>query len=209
MIWSDGPVLRRALALTVTVCAVAVCAVAVCAVLGVVLGPQTSYAAPGCPRPAPAVAVQRATVVFTGVVTSATPSGTSFVHNVKVDRVYKGQVTTAEVRVRTTGGTCGLGRLTPDERYVVMAMPDGDSWLAGPRSGTAPASDALLARVQSLLGQGTAPTKAPTTPKQVTYQQVGADHPRPFLRVAAPGFALILVGLLGLVVARRWGRVPA
>ena len=205
MIWSDGPVLRRAFALA----AAAVCALAACALLGVVVVPQASYAAPACPRTAPAVAVQRATVVFTGVVTSATASGTSYVQNVQVDRVYKGQVTTAQVRVRTTTGKCGLGKLTPDERYVVMAMPDGDSWLAGPRSGTAPATDALLARVQSLLGQGTAPTKAPTTPKQVTYEQVGADHPRPFLRIAAPGFALVLVGLLGLVVARRGGPATA
>jgi hypothetical protein len=199
VIWSDGRVLRRALALLI---------VTGCAVLGVgaVLGPQTSYAAGGCPRPAAAVAVQRATVVFTGVVTSATVSGDSFVQSVQVDRVYKGDVTSADVRVRTTSGACGLGRLTPDERYVVLATPDGDSWLAGPRSGTAPANDALLARVQSLLGSGTAPTTS-SAPQEVSYQQVADTHPRSFLRMAAPGFALVIVGLLGLAVARRWGRV--
>jgi hypothetical protein len=153
--------------------------------------------------------VQRATVVFTGVVTSAVASGTSFVQTVQVDRLYKGQVTSGEQRVRTTGGKCGLGKLTVDERYVVMATPDGDSWLAGPRSGTAPATDALLARVQSLLGPGTAPTTPPAAPQEVTYEEVGAAQPRPFLRVAAPGFALVIVGLLGLVVARRWGRATA
>jgi hypothetical protein len=193
-------VLRATLALAI---------VAASAVFGVALGPQASDAAPGCPRPAPGVAVQRATVVFTGVVTSAVASGTSFVQTVQVDRLYKGQVTSGEQRVRTTGGTCGLGKLTTDERYVIMATPDGDSWLAGPRSGTAPATDALLARVQSLLGPGTAPTTPPATPQEVTYEEVGSAQPRPFLRVAAPGFALIIVGLLGLVVARRWGRAPA
>jgi hypothetical protein len=192
-------VLRRALALAV---------VAACLALGVVLAPPT-YAAPACPHPRPVVAVQRATVVFTGVVTSVAARDTSFVQTVQVDRVYKGDVTSAEVRVRTTGGACGLGRLTVDERYVVMATPDGDSWLADPRSGTAPATDALLARVQALLGQGTAPTTAPPAPREVSYEQVGAAHPRPFLRLAAPGFALVIVGLLGLVVARRWGRAAA
>jgi hypothetical protein len=201
VIWSDGRVLRRALALAI---------VSACALLGAgaVLGPQTAYAAPGCPRPAAAVAVQRATVVFTGVVTSATASGDSFVQAVTVDRVYKGDVTSVDVRVRTTGGACGLGKLTADERYVVLATPDGDSWLAGPRSGTAPATDALLARVQALLGPGTAPATS-SAPQQVTFEQVADTHPRSFLRVAAPGAALVIVGLLGLVVARRWGRASA
>jgi hypothetical protein len=170
--------------------------------------PRAADAA-GCTRPAPRVAAQRAAVVFTGVVTSATGAGDSFVQTVRVDRIYKGQVTSAEQqRVRTTGGRCGLGKLTPDERYVVMATPDGDSWLAGPRSGTAAASDALLARIQSLLGRGTAPT-TPSAPQKVSYHQVGTTHPRSFLRTAAPGLALVIVGLLGLAAARRWGRATA
>jgi hypothetical protein len=200
----DGRVLRRALALAlVTACALLT---GVLAPVGV-LAPQAADAA--CPHPAPEVAVRRATAVFTGVVASAAASGTSFVQVVKVDRLYKGQVTSAEVRVRTTTGACGLKQLTTGERYVVFAAPDGDSWLASPRSGTAVASDALLARVQALLGPGTAPATAPPTPRQVAYDQVGAAHPRPFLRSAAPGIALVIVGLLGLVVARRWGRAVA
>jgi hypothetical protein len=194
VIWSDWRVLRRALALVF---------VAACAV---VIGPQASDAARPCPRPTPAVAVQRATVVFTGVVTTAAASGTSFVQTVQVDRIYKGQVTTANVRVRSTGGRCGLGQFIVGERYVVMATPDGDSWLAGPRSGTAAASDALLAQIQALLGPGTAPAAPEPTPTQVSYERVASTHPRPFLRMAAPGFALVIVGLLGLVVARRWRR---
>ena len=179
--------------------------VAACLVVG--LAPQPASAAPACRRPTPDVAMRNAAAVFTGVVASAAAQGTSFVQVVTVDRLYKGQVVTSgQVRVRTTTGRCGLGRLTQGERYVVMAMPDGDSWLAGPRSGTAAASDALLARVQAVLGQGTAPTTGPTAPPEVSFDRVGAEHPRPFLRAAAPGFALVIVGLLGLLgvgVARR------
>jgi hypothetical protein len=194
----DGRVLRRALVLAL---------LAIPVVIG--LGVASEPASAACPRPAPPVAAQRATAVFTGVVASAAPSGTSFVQVVTVDRLYKGQVITAEVRVRTTGGKCGLGQLTQGERYVVFATPDGDSWLAGPRSGTSPATDALLARVQAVLGQGTAPAAGPSAPPDVTYTRVGAAHPGPLLRTAAPGIALVIVGLLGLLVTRRWGRAAA
>ena len=162
--------------------------------LAVLFSPGSAVAA--CARPTPEAAVRHATVVFTGVVTSATAGKGSFVNAVRVDRLYRGQVTSADVRVRTTGGECGLGALTRGERYVVMATPDGDSWLAGPRSGTVVATDALLVRIRSLLGAGTAQATT-STPRPVDYQQIGSASPRSFLRFATPGFVLIGVGLLG------------
>jgi hypothetical protein len=198
MIWSNGRVLRRPAVL------LAVTALLWLGSPASPLSPVVPPAGAACPRPAPGAAVQRAAAAFTGTVTAATASADGFVQTVRLDRVYKGDVTGTEVRVRTTAGPCGLGQLRTGQRYVVLAAAAGDSWLAGPRSGTAPAASALLTRVQQLLGAGTAPTAGPSAPQQVTFDTVGDTHPRPFLRVAAPGFALVLLGLLGLVVSRRF-----
>lgn len=164
----------------------------------------TTYAAPKCHKPGAVVAMTSAEVVFAGVVTASEASGTSFVATVKVDRVYKGDLTTTDVRVRTGSGRCGLGQLSLDERYVVMANADGDSWLAGAESGTAVATDQLLVRVQEVLGDGTAPVTPPSEPPAPTYTLVGDESPPEFLRAAAPGIALALIGLLGLLAVRRF-----
>ncbi len=174
-------------------------------VLAVTMAGGASYAARDCTEPAPAEAMGSAEVVFTGVVRSSESSGLYFVSTVEVDRVYKGEVTTAEVRVRTGTGKCGLGQLSADERYVVMAQADGDSWLARPNSGTAVATDSLLAQLQSVLGAGTAPVTVEPEQPTPTYALVGEENPPELLRSTAPGIALALVGLLGFLAVRRFG----
>lgn len=153
-----------------------------------------------------------ASAIFTGVVTSVTKEskpggqrGAIFTHEIDVDLVYKGDVTTSSVQVRTerTRDTCSLGELAADTTYVFFTRPEGETWVAAGASGTAPASDRLLAKVERLLGEGHPPV--PPAPETATFTNVSDGEPTTLTRAAAPGLALIIIGLFGLVVAGRLG----
>ncbi len=164
---------------------------------------------------------KRARAVFTGTVESsdvlppvgAGGSGTGdlrFEQTVVVDRVYKpggaSLITSERVDVLTerVQGECSLGRLTPGARYVVFAsVSDGDLVSAGD-GGTALAEAGLVSEVEQVLGSGRLPVAPPTPTAELT--TVDTRVPTTFSRAALPGAVLVLVGLLGLVVVRRFAR---
>lgn len=188
--------------------ALATLAAVLLTLLGVYAATPVAHATPqNCP-PVPggrAEQIAAAQAVFSGVVAAATPGtgGRAVVHDVTVDRIYQGQVATTDVRVRTTTDPCGLGALTVGERYLFLVTADGDAWMAAGTSGTDRASDGLVAEITSLLGPGTAPGGAPAAPVEASFERVASVRPTPFLRVAAPGIALVIVGVLGLALVRR------
>lgn len=189
-------------------------AVALLAAGVVLLTVPRSGAAPDCAKGTVA-ATEAADAVFSGVVTavkrtSRGPGDAEFTNTIQVDRVYKGPIAEQAVPVLTQTGTRarpGLGALERGERYLFFVRVGTDVLAAGGCSGTDVASRDRVTRVETLLGEGR-PAVVPDEPKppEATFTKVAGSDPTDFTRSAAPGLALVLVGLLGLVVVRRLGR---
>ena len=70
--------------------------------------------------------------------------------------------------------------------------------------GTVPVDAEVVDKVVRLLGEGRDPV--PPVPESAEFTPVETGEPTTLARAAAPGLALVLIGLLGLVVVRGLGR---
>lgn len=172
---------------------------------GVVLGQLPAHAC-SCVSGSMQSHAKQASDVFTGTVSDVSRQRSGKLvttYTVAVERVYKGDVRTATVQVSSTGSTrsCALTDLQADRSYLFFVRADGSELSANSCGGTAPASNTMLTRVERLLGDG-----RPATPPQVPkaeFTRVADAQPDSLSRLAAPGVALVLAGLLGLFVVRR------
>jgi hypothetical protein len=137
--------------------------------------------------------------IFTGTITDRTVAGTTVTYVVETDRVYKGEVAEPPVEVSTDArrARCGKPGLRTDKEYVFFVTRDGEALSVDSRGGTARATGQLVADVEQLFGEGR-PAVEPE-PDPVAFTTVAGD-PAELRRVAAPGAALVIVGLLGLVL---------
>lgn len=179
---------------------------------GLALAAPASAAPRACPAPGLAQQVADADVVLAGTVTEVArartdrPRQAEATYTLEVDRVWRGPSReVVEVTAPAVSRTCGLA-LTPGRRYVLLASAQGADLATDARLGTAPAGDALVARVTAELGEGRAVGVEPTEPAEPVATTVDDSPPPDFGRTAAPGAALALVGLLGLLVVRRRAR---
>jgi len=184
--------IRRLLAVLLLVCC------------GVVSVGASASAAP-CPKPDPMdEQTMSADAVFVGTIVDRTERAAEVTYDVAVDDVYKGDIDErATVSSPLRPRACGLPDLRVDDELIFFVTAQGDELSTVADSGTARATNARTSRVEALLGAPTSPV--PPEPIEATFTQV-ADDATSLERLVAPGFALVLVGLLGLVLVAATGR---
>jgi hypothetical protein len=183
----------------------------VLACVGIVLAQVPSQAVCRCVQQSDVQTdIKRADAVFSGVVvdSSGTAGGTKSdfaTYEIEADTLYKGNVRTSTVDVRSKNDDCSLGELKSDEPYVFFVTEQSSELRADQCGGTAPSSGKLVRQVEQVLGDGTTlgGSKKPDEPVEVQFTKVSDAEPDSLTRIAAPGAALVLVGLLGLLVVRR------
>jgi hypothetical protein len=186
--------------------------VAAALLAGTLATASPSSAAPGrCPPSTLKKDIKKADVVFRGVVTKVKPvrgKGDQRTRNYRVqaDRVYKASLVTENVTVTAAVGTrCEVPLLKKDKRYLFFATEEGSRLMATPA--TARATHALTGQVVARLGDGVVPR--PTPPATADFTKVADASPPALSRLLAPGAALLIVSLLGLLVLGRIGRSHA
>ena len=194
-----SPVVRRVLA-----------AVCMAAATLVVL-PATALAARPCPDPTLGRDIDHADVVFRGEVTKVRPvertgQQATRTYKVNADRVYKSSLVTDQVVVTARVGTrCALPKLQTGTRYLVFVTEHRSRLLA--QSGTAEATPRFTRQVVQRLGNGAQPDVTPPAAARLT--RVSGATPPPLSRLLAPGVALVLVSVLGLLFLGRRNRRAA
>jgi hypothetical protein len=186
----------------------------VVALTTVIVSDASAHAACRCKDLSLPQQVNNAGAVFSGTLTMASGPTTSgdrqtMSYDVKVDRVYKGDITSPRVTVKSDASeaACGLTGMTADTRYlffVRVSEADAADLFANSCGGTGPAKSARTQKIVALLGPGSTPI--PPTPEEATFTPVAGAEPATLTRLAAPGAAMVVVGLLGLMVFGALGR---
>ena len=168
---------------------------------GLVLVPPAAQACT-CQVPSVPQASRQADVVFTGLMLGQQRDRQRAELAFEVDRIYKGEVGSGTIDLASPTDSCGL-KLVEDQPYLVFAV-DGRSGLVSEECyGTVRARQRAVTAVERALGPGEAYQEPAPEPAKPTYTRVLDSEPPEFTRVAAPGAAMALVGLLGWFVVRR------
>jgi hypothetical protein len=167
-------------------------------------------AAPRCPRTTLDQDINHADVVFRGEVEKAGAvqgprKQRTRTYRVRSDRVYQSSLVQPSVVVTARVGTrCPVPTLAEGKRYIFFVTERGPLLIA--RNGTARASATLTRQVEKRLGTGAQPEPPP--PATAELSKVADAEPPGLSRLLAPGAALVIISLLGLLVVGRLSRRP-
>lgn len=174
-------------------------------VLGLALTSGSAAAACACKPGTFEQQVKRADVIFVGAVDEVTNESPGHSYAVTATHSYAGTVDhTTEVQSLAGRKNCGLGALKEGRDYVFLATGSAAPYQTDACSGTATATSERVDKVAGLLGEGE--PVAPPPPPEATMTRVEDAPPLGFARLAAPGAAAVLLGVLGLFVVRRLAR---
>lgn len=163
----------------------------------------------GCRKPAQGKLLDQADVVVTGTVAAVDDSVNPAQFTLTLNRIYRGAsaIETSTLTV-AQDPDCPLTKLEPGAApWIVGARGEaGGSQL--PKvigcNVTGPSTTARMNIIEQRFGTGVAPVKP--TPPAPTLTKVESAGPERFTRLAAPGAAMFVIGLLGFVGVRRLGR---
>jgi hypothetical protein len=171
----------------------------------------SAVTAPECPPLTVEESTKNARAVFSGIVTAVEKQdrtdglpGAVYEQTVTVDLVYQGNIDTETVQVQTDRNhlQCSLGELVTGAEYMFFVT--GTPWFASGDSGTRLSDATVVEQVEAVLGAGQPPVQP--APEKAVFTAVETSEPDSLSRIAAPGAALVLIGLLGLLLVRGLAR---
>lgn len=140
----------------------------------------------------------------------------TYTHTVTVKAALEGDVRNVVKVLTTNARATGLGPLRPRSDYVFFvdevdtdragALTEDRRFEAVQCSGTTELDEPMSSRVERDLEQALTATEEPGMPVELSEPDAGATEPPSLTRAIAPGVALGLVGLLGLLLFSRVGR---
>jgi hypothetical protein len=179
----------------------------------IVLTQMSAHAACSCKPGNVQQSAQRADAVFSGLLQNQSTGATGTdgaretTYEIEAETAYKGDIRTADVVVTSPKNPCGLGKLVTDRKYVFFVTMDGAAFTTDRCGGTAPADPALVQKVERVLGTGSElGVTTPPPAEAAEFTKVDDAEPESLARLAAPGAALVIIGLLGLVLVRLRSR---
>lgn len=191
-------------------------AVALAATAAVMTSPAPASASPAAapvtaPAKCPAFKLSEAVkepLVFHARVTGpgkATKKGGPVVYPVTVVKALKGVTGGSSLDVALNPGVCQRKSLTANEDYYFFAQKKGDTILA---AGSAPRVEEYTDKLQAEIAKEFPEVIAPE-PQQVSFSEPVSPEGQKLVEVAAPGVALVVIGLLGLIIVMILGRRKA